>query len=125
MTYNYANMSMLEVAEHLMSRKKTPQPFKKIAQEVSELMGMSEDDLRKKITRFYADLTLSGKFLNVGGDKWDLKSRQKFEMFENQFLYDEENDIDDETIEEDDDLEEDDIDEEYEEEYDDGDDDLS
>mgnify|MGYP000957580493 FL=1 len=63
--------------------------------------------------------------MNVGGDKWDLKSRQKFEMFENQFLYDEENDIDDETIEEDDDLEEDDIDEEYEEEYDDGDDDLS
>ena len=47
MTYNYANMSMLEVAEHLMSRKKTPQPFKKIAQEVSELMGMSEDDLKK------------------------------------------------------------------------------
>jgi len=125
MTYNYTNMSMLEVAEHLMMRKKTPQPFRKIAKEVSELMGMSDQELRGKIARFYSDLTLSGKFINVTADKWDLKSRQKFDAYEHQFVFEEEEDLDDEEIvdEEDKDLDEDDVDEEYEEDYDDGEDD--
>ncbi len=48
MTQNFANMSMLEVAENLMLRKKTPQSFKKIAQEVSELMGLTEQELKKE-----------------------------------------------------------------------------
>lgn len=88
MTQNFSNMSMLEVAENLMLRKKTPQSFKKIAQEVSELMGLTETELKQRITRFYADLTLSGKFVNVSSDKWDLKNRQKYDVFENQFLFD-------------------------------------
>ncbi|HEY8364960.1 MAG TPA: DNA-directed RNA polymerase subunit delta [Haloplasmataceae bacterium] len=132
MTYNYSNMSMLEVAEQLMQRKKTPQSFRKIAQEVSELMGMSEEELRQKITRFYADLTLSGKFVNVSGDKWDLKTRQKFEVYENQFVYEDDEDdladIDDEEMEdeeEEEDFDDDDIDDDYEEDYDDDEDDLT
>ena len=44
MTQNYFNMSMLEVAENLMQRKKTPQSFRKIAQEVSELMSLNEEE---------------------------------------------------------------------------------
>lgn len=88
-------MSMLEVAEQLMLRKKTPQCLKKIAQEVSELMGMSEEELNERISQFYADLSLSGKFVNVGGDKWDLKFRQKFEVAGLQFQYDDEATIDD------------------------------
>ncbi len=127
MTHNYSNMSMLEVAESLMSRKKTPQSFKKIAQEVSELMGLSEDELKKRVARFYADLTLSGKFVNVSGDKWDLKNRQKYEVFEHQFIYDDDNDIEEDDVEdeeEEEDLDEEEVEEQYEEEYDDGEEDL-
>ncbi len=128
MIQNYSNMSMLEVAEHLMLRKKTPQSFKKIATEVSELMGLTEEELRKRITRFYADLTLSGKFVNVTADKWDLKSRQKYEVYENQFVYEEDElDLDDEEIEdeeEEEDLDDEDVDEEYEEDYDDDEDEI-
>lgn len=128
MTYNYANMSMLEVAEQLMLRKKTPQSFRKIAQEVSELMGMSDEELKEKITRFYSDLTLSGKFVNVTGDKWDLKNRQKFSVYEYQFVYEDDNEVDEEETvdeEEEEDLDEDDIEDEYEEDYDDGEDDFA
>jgi DNA-directed RNA polymerase subunit delta len=110
MTQKYSNMSMLEVAENLMLRKKTPQSFKKIAQEVSELLGMTEEELMQRIARFYADLTLSGKFVNVGGDKWDLKSRQKFEIADLQFQYDDEATIDDFEEDDDEDEEEDDFD---------------
>lgn len=126
MTNKYDNKSMLEIAEELMLRKKTPQSFRKIAQEVSEIMGLSAEELKKRLTRFYADLTLSGKFVNVSGDKWDLKSRQKFEVYENQFVYDDEEeeedydydeeDLDGEELEEDD---EEDLDDEELPEYDD------
>lgn len=134
MAHNYANMSMIEVAEHLMSRKKTPQSFKKIAQEVSELMGLTEEYLNQRLSRFYADLTLSGKFVNVGGDKWDLKNRQKYDVGDYQLLFDD-NDVNnkkkkkntpneeeeevEEVVEEDNEIEED-----YEEEYDNGHDEI-
>jgi len=122
MTHNFSNMSMLEVAESLMTRKKTPQSFKKIAQEVSELMGLTEEVLKKRIASFYADLTLSGKFVNVSGDKWDLKGRQKYEIFENQFIYDDDNDSDVGLVDEEEaeDLDEEEVEDDYEEEYDDG-----
>ena len=130
MSSNYANMSMLEVAEYLMQRKKTPQSFRKIAQEVSELMGMKEQELKERITQFYADLTLSGKFVNISGDKWDLKGRQKYEVYEHQFIFDDDSDDLEEDIEEkekekeeeeedddEEDLDKEDAEEEYEEEY--------
>lgn len=118
MTQKYSNMSMLEVAENLMLRKKTPQSFKKIAQEVSELLGMSEEELLKRMSRFYADLTLSGKFVNVGGDKWDLKYRQKFEIADLQFQYDDESTIEDYEEDDDDDEEDDEVEENDTDEYD-------
>ncbi len=65
----------------------------------------------------------------MSGDKWDLKSRQKFEVYENQFVYDEEDDDSTDDVEEDVDVDEEDVDEEevddeYEEEYGDGEEDL-
>lgn len=109
----YLNKSMIEVAEQLMLRKKTPQSFRKLAQEVSEVMGMSEEELMRVIARFYADLTLSGKFVNVGGDKWDLKFRQKFEIADLQFQYDDEATVDDYEEEDEDEVDEDEEDEDY------------
>lgn len=103
--------SMLEVAEELMNdkRRKTPQSFKKLAEDVRTILGMSDEEFESQLAQFYADLSLSGKFINVGGDKWDLKYRQKFEVAGLQFQYDDEATIedfeDDDEEEEDDDLE--------------------
>lgn len=73
-------MSMLEVAELLIQRKIKPQKFDKIAKEVCEIMGLTDEEFQAKLPQFYTDLTLSGKFVTVGEDKWDLKSRQKYEV---------------------------------------------
>lgn len=79
MTVNQ-EMSMLEVAELLIQRKIKPQKFEKIAKEVCEMMGLTDEEFQSKLAQFYSDLTLSGKFVTVGEDKWDLKSRQKYEV---------------------------------------------
>ena len=95
MTINQ-EMSMLEVAELLIQRKIKPQTFEKIAKEVCEMMGLTDDEFQSKLAQFYTDLTLSGKFVTVGEDKWDLKSRQKYDVA-NYDTYD--IDFDDEEIE--------------------------
>ena len=95
MTINQ-EMSMLEVAELLIQRKIKPQKFEKIAKEVCEMMGLTDDEFQSKLAQFYTDLTLSGKFVTVGEDKWDLKSRQKYDVA-NYDTYD--IDVDDEEIE--------------------------
>ena len=89
-------MSMLEVAEQLIQRKIKPQKFDKIAKEVCEIMGISDAEFEESVAQFYTDLTLSGKFVTVGEDKWDLKSRQKYEVA-NYDTYDIE--FDDEVLE--------------------------
>ena len=95
MTINQ-EMSMLEVAELLIQRKIKPQKFEKIAKEVCEMMGLTDDEFQSKLAQFYTALTLSGKFVTVGEDKWDLKSRQKYDVA-NYDTYD--IDFDDEEIE--------------------------
>ena len=80
MTTHNEEMSMLEVAELLIQRKIKPQKFEKIAKEVCEIMGLTDEQFQSKLAQFYTDLTLSGKFVTVGEDKWDLKSRQKYEV---------------------------------------------
>jgi len=72
-------LSMLEAVEKLIKRKVKPQKFSKIAQETFELMDVT-DDLEVRTAQLYTDLSLSGKFVALGDDMWDLKSRQAFEV---------------------------------------------
>ena len=73
-------LSMLEAAEMLIKRKIKPQKFSKIAKEVFETIGLGDDeDIVAKTAQLYTDLSLSGKFVAMGDDLWDLKSRQSYE----------------------------------------------
>ena len=74
-------LSMLEAAESLIKRKIKPQKFAKISKEVFELMGISDsEELIAHTAQLYTDLSLSGKFVALGDDLWDLKSRQPFDV---------------------------------------------
>ena len=72
-------LSMLETAELWMKSKTKPQKFTKLSAEVFETMAIS-DDIHAKKAQLYTDLSLSGKFVALGDDLWDLKSRQAFEV---------------------------------------------
>ena len=76
MNTNNEEMSMLEVAELLIQRKIKPQKFEKIAKEVCEIMGLTDEEFQSKLAQFYTDLTLSGKFVTVGEDKWFVATHQ-------------------------------------------------
>ena len=66
------NRSMVDVAYELMSKKKKAVNFYKLWQEVS-------DEKDEKESLFYTNITLDGRFITVGENNWDLRSRHKFD----------------------------------------------
>lgn len=71
--------SMIDVAYELMLKKKKAIDFQKIWKEVSEVKGYDEEEMEERQSLFYTNITLDGRFITVGENQWDLRSRHKFE----------------------------------------------
>lgn len=115
--------SNLDVAFELVSKKKSPVVFAKLWEEVSQIQGLTEEESRSKMSRFYTALTLDGRFITLGDNTWDLRSRHTFDKAQIEmnsvYSYDEDdNEIDNEEMSEDSDDEIYDDDEESDEELD-------
>jgi DNA-directed RNA polymerase subunit delta len=67
--------SMLEFAHEFMVAKKKAVTFKEIWQFVQK---QSDEKSAMQVGRFYKLLTLDGRFVALGSNKWDLKSRYTF-----------------------------------------------
>jgi DNA-directed RNA polymerase subunit delta len=74
--------SMLETAIGVMKRKRSPQPFMKIYEEVAEELQFTQAQINDNIARFYSDLSLSAYFVYTGDNNWDLKERQPTDMWD-------------------------------------------
>ena len=70
--------SMTDVAFELLGKKKKAITFKKLWEEVVEIMGYSETVATNKLATFYANLSLDARFALVDDGKWDLRSRRTF-----------------------------------------------
>ena len=75
---DYKQSSMVDIAFDLMKKKKKPVDFYKLWQEVSEIKGFDEDQKVANESLFYTNITLDGRFITVGENNWDLRSRHKF-----------------------------------------------
>jgi DNA-directed RNA polymerase subunit delta len=67
--------SMVSIAYTTIAKHKRPVPFVKLYREISKVLELSEADKAKYISSFYTQLTLDGRFLNVGDNAWDLRAR--------------------------------------------------
>lgn len=76
---DYKQSSMVDVAYDLMTKKKKPVDFYKLLQEVSEIKGFDQNDQEENESLFYTNITLDGRFITVGENRWDLRSRHKFD----------------------------------------------
>lgn len=70
--------AMIDVAFELMSKKRKPVTFLKIWEDVSTMMGFTPQQEEDNIAQFYNDLSLDDRFVNVGDNKWDLRSRHTY-----------------------------------------------
>lgn len=102
---DYVQNSMVDIAYDLMTKKKKAVDFAKLWQEVCEIKGFTSEEKEEKQSLFYTNITLDGRFITTGENRWDLRSRHKFNEvhIDMNDIYNEE-DIEEELEEDDDDL---------------------
>lgn len=72
-------LSMVDVAYELMKKKRKAVNFHKLWQEVSEMKGFTLEQQEENASLFYTSITLDGRFITIGENNWDLRSRHKFD----------------------------------------------
>lgn len=78
---NISQMSLLEVALKIMEEKGTTVNIYDLIKEVLAAKGLEDPD-NAYATQLYVDITTSSKFVYMGEDVWDLKSRQSLDQFD-------------------------------------------
>ena len=96
--------SKTDIAYRVMLKKKKERSFYDLWEDVkNELAKVNEpealENIDEDISFFYTNLTLDGRFVNVGENKWDLRERVTFDKVHidmNEIYADEEEEISEE-----------------------------
>ena len=71
--------SLLEIAYDVVSASKNPLSFKALWNKVVKEKGLSEAEAADRVSQFYTNLLLDGRFVNLGDNSWDLRARHTFD----------------------------------------------
>lgn len=74
-----SNKSLLDIAYEIISNCKDPIAFKDLWIKVCEYDGLDVEAKEGKIGKFYTSLLTDGRFVNLGDNTWDLRSRYTFD----------------------------------------------
>ena len=75
-------LSLVDVAEIILKEAKEPLNIYDIFDAVCVRKGLAANVKDVVVSQFYADITVSAKFVYVGENTWDLKDNQKTELWE-------------------------------------------
>ena len=73
------NQTMTDVAYNCLSKRKKEIDFAKLWAEVSKIMKIPEEKLKRKKSQFYSELMLDNRFASLNNNKWDLRNRRKYD----------------------------------------------
>lgn len=73
------NQTMTDAAYNCMSKRKKEIEFARLWQEVAKVMKIPPEKLSRKKAQFYSELMVDNRFASLKGNKWDLRSRRKFD----------------------------------------------
>ena len=71
--------SLIELAFEFVQSQKEPVSFSKIWNYVKQEAGLSEEEAEKKAGQFFTNMMLDGRFVTLGDNEWDLRSRHTFD----------------------------------------------
>ncbi len=81
-------MSLIEIAYELLKGRKEALPFKVIMDEITNLLDLSDEQVRAKIAQFYTDLNIDGRFLGLGDNTWGLRVWYPIDQVEEEVVTD-------------------------------------
>ena len=70
--------SLLDIAYEVVASRNDACSFDELWDEVCAQAGVDSGDISKK-SRFYTNIMLDGRFVTLGENKWDLRSRHTFD----------------------------------------------
>ena len=71
--------SLLDYAYDYVSGQSQQSKFEDIWAYCVKEAGLSKEEADSKVSRFYTNLMLDGRFVTLGENEWDLRIRHKFE----------------------------------------------
>ena len=71
--------SLLDYAYDYVSGQSQQSKFEDIWAYCVQQVGLSKEEADSKVSRFYTNLMLDGRFVTLGENEWDLRVRHKFE----------------------------------------------
>ena len=71
--------SLLDLAYDYVSAQSQQSKFQDIWAYCVKEAGLSDEEAAAKVSRFYTNLMLDGRFVTLGENEWDLRIRHKFE----------------------------------------------
>ena len=71
--------SLLDYAYDYVSGQTQPSKFQDIWDYCVKEAGLSKEEADNKVSRFYTNLMLDGRFVTLGENQWDLRVRHKYE----------------------------------------------
>lgn len=71
--------SMLDVAERVLTAEGKGMKFADLWAKVKEELEISLEEEEQRIGRFYTDLSMSGRFVVLADNTWDLRSRHTYD----------------------------------------------
>lgn len=80
-------MALLELAYELMIEKNQPVSFNDLVKEVKSLQKLTEEEIKKRISQFYTDLNVDGRFTSLGDNKWGLKDWYPVDQIEDEVVH--------------------------------------
>ena len=80
-------LSLVDVAEIILKEAKEPLNIYDIFDAVCVRKGLAANVKDVVVSQFYADITVSAKFVYVGENTWDLKDNQKINIYNKLIIF--------------------------------------
>ena len=71
---NKEELSMIEVAHAILENRGSIVDFADLLVTIQEYLGFNDSELETRMTRFYTDINIDGRFISLGDNRWGLRA---------------------------------------------------
>lgn len=91
---NVEELSLIEVAHAILEETGDVYDFTALMLAIQNYLNMNEDELEAKMTRFYTDINIDGRFISLGDNRWGLRAWYPIDSIDEEIV----SSIDDEDL---------------------------
>jgi len=74
--------SFVDLAYALLEETHETKTYPEIVADIEQLLGLSKEDMKKRLAQFYTDMNIDGRFLILGENRWGLREWYPVEQIE-------------------------------------------